>query len=325
MMQQLTDWLIFFERTFPSANSALILGPEPVLFDSGFGSDFPATEALLQDAGVSPADLSLVINSHYHSDHVGGNHGLQTRYGVPVAAYYTEGRLINQRDVVACSAEWLVQTIQPYTVDRLLEAGTEIHTGQVALKVVHSPGHTLGHISLYQPDDQIIILGDVVHANDVAWVNNFREGAGALERIMETLDHLLTMPIRLAISGHGPVHRDPKAVIESALRRYERWQQSPESVAWHAMKRIFAYALMLEDGMSRERVETYLLTSPWFRDFTTIYFQTTPAEFIEDLLQEMTRSGAARWHDNHLMATTAYHAPPPDWYPEPQLPRNWPK
>jgi glyoxylase-like metal-dependent hydrolase (beta-lactamase superfamily II) len=43
------------------------------------------------------------------------------------------------------------------------------------LQVIHTPGHTLGHISLYAPDEQILILGDAVHGDDVAWINPFRE------------------------------------------------------------------------------------------------------------------------------------------------------
>src|SRR3954466_9619358 len=69
-------WLTFFQRPFPSANMALLHGPRPVLFDTGFGSDADETESLLRQAGTPPDHLALIVNSHYHCDHVGGNHAL---------------------------------------------------------------------------------------------------------------------------------------------------------------------------------------------------------------------------------------------------------
>jgi hydroxyacylglutathione hydrolase len=72
------NWLRFVERPFPSANSVVIAGSNPVLVDTGYGSDLRWTESLLVERGIDPAGLSLVVNTHYHSDHVGGNAGLQT-------------------------------------------------------------------------------------------------------------------------------------------------------------------------------------------------------------------------------------------------------
>jgi glyoxylase-like metal-dependent hydrolase (beta-lactamase superfamily II) len=61
----------------------VIAGSKPVLVDSGYGSDLTRTEGLIGEQGLGLAGLSLVVNTHYHSDHVGGNAGLQGSYGVP--------------------------------------------------------------------------------------------------------------------------------------------------------------------------------------------------------------------------------------------------
>ena len=70
-MTHAPDWLGFFERTYPSANMALIRGESAVLVDTGYSSDLTDTENLLREAGVPPESLSLIVNTHYHSDHVG--------------------------------------------------------------------------------------------------------------------------------------------------------------------------------------------------------------------------------------------------------------
>lgn len=84
-------WLRFVERPFPSSNMVVIARDKPVLVDTGCGSDLTRTEGLLAEIGIGgPADLSLVVNTHHHSDHVGANAGLQGRHGVSVAP--TAGR-----------------------------------------------------------------------------------------------------------------------------------------------------------------------------------------------------------------------------------------
>ena len=320
----LPTWLHFFRRTFPSANMALVRGKRPVLVDTGFGSDLPETERLLHEVGVPPERLHLIVNTHYHCDHVGGNSGLQRKHGTSVATYYAEAKMVNDRDMSVGGAEWLVHPIEPYHVDRALYDGDQIDTGSVVLQVLHTPGHTLGHISLYEPRDQVLILGDSVHADDVSWVNIFQEGTGALYRTMETLEMLLRLSVRVAVSGHGPVHDDPHAAMRSALRRYERWLKDPSRVAWHACKRIFSYALILKDGMTEAMVHEYLLACPWFQDYSRTYLQQTPADFVRPLVEEMVRSEAAAWQNGQLVATAAYTPPPNDWYPSPLPPRRWP-
>ena len=319
------QWLHFFQRTYPSANMVLIADKHPLLVDSGFGSDLPETEQLLREAGVPPERLHLIVNTHYHGDHTGGNSGLQRRYGLPIAAHRWDAALINQRDWQACGAEWLNQPIEAYQVDRALSEGDEIDTGDRTFQVLHTPGHTLGHIALYEPREQVLICGDIVHSDDVAWLNVFREGTGVLQRAMDTLDKLAKLPIRQAYSGHGPAIDDPLTSINAARRRYEKWQGDPEKLGWHACKRIFIYALMLSEGMTIDEVRTYLLHSPWFYDYSRYIFRCKPADFVAPLLREVERSGAGYWHDGKLLPTMAYTIPAPNWSSGPTKPRDWPK
>ena len=74
----------------------------------------------INKVGVSPKELHLVVNTHYHSDHVGGNFYFQENYGVKIAAHKWEAELINSCDPEACSAEWLDLPVEPYRVDRKL-------------------------------------------------------------------------------------------------------------------------------------------------------------------------------------------------------------
>ena len=287
----------------------LLKGDSPVLFDTGYASDYSETVQLLRDAGTPPESLSLIVNSHYHPDHAGGNHQLQHDYGIPIAAHRWEGDMVNRRDPEACSAVWMRMPIDLYTVNRLLSDGDEIECGTVTLQVIHTQGHTLGHISLFEPESKTLLAGDAVHSDDVAWIGIFREGVGALRRALESLDRLAALAPKAMVSGHSALYEYPLKAIDTARRRYESWLAEPQRMGWHACKRILVYTLMLEDGMSREEVQAYLLTSPWFLDYSRYVFQTEPTDFVKPLVDELVRSGAAEWQNGKLMPSAPYSPP----------------
>ena len=302
----------------------LIRGERPLLVDTGFGSDTDETEQLIRAAGIPPQRLALIVNTHYHSDHVGGNHWLQMRYGVPIASHRWEAALINHRDPEAGSARWLDQPIAPYHVDRALSEGEEIDVGGVMLQVLHTPGHTLGHLALYEPAEQVLIAGDTVHAEDLGWIGCFREGVGALERAIETVERLLRLRVRFAFSGHGPAHQDFPKAARTAMRRYEQWVHAPEKMAWHACKRIFAYRLMLANGLPEAEVGPYLRHCQWFGDYSRGMFGQDPEAFLQPFLEELVRSGAAAWREGRLVALAPHQPPSAIWLAEQLPPGYWP-
>jgi hydroxyacylglutathione hydrolase len=312
-----------FRRPFPSANMALITGPRPILIDTGFGSDLAITERLLRDAGQDPASLFLIANTHAHCDHVGGNHALQRGYGIPVAASAIDAALINGRDVNAGDAEFLDQPVEPFRVDGVLAEGDELETGTVVLQVIATPGHTPGHLSFYAPEERVLVLGDVVHNDDVAWLNLCYEGPDPLDVMMGTLDRLAALRVDWACSGHGPRIENLAAVLDAARRRYENWRGKPHKIAWHACKRIFGYELMLEGGMTAERVREYLLAAPWFVAHSRQVFELEPAEFVTPLVDEMLRAGAARWEEGRLVTLTPYTPVSAAWLQQPGMRPKW--
>lgn len=317
------DLCAFFERPYPSANAVLLRGERPILVDSGFGSDVAELETWLRTQGVSPQRLALVVNTHHHSDHVGGNHVLQERYALLVAAHPCEADLVNRHDPEACVAAWLRQPVESYRVDRELREGDVLDTGGVTWQVLHTPGHTLGHLSLYAPKGRVLIVGDAVHLGDVGWLNPYREGVNALGRALETLERLSSLDVRLAFPGHGPALQHSTDVLAAGRARLEAWRAAPEKVAWHACKRIFAFALMIEGGLAEAEVEAYLLDSPWLQDHAAHAFGLEPHAFVPLLLREMVRSGAAGWQDGRLLARGEHRTPQPGWARGATTPGQW--
>jgi glyoxylase-like metal-dependent hydrolase (beta-lactamase superfamily II) len=115
----LPTWVTWLQRPFPDANLLLVRGRDAALVDSGFVGHAKDTADW---ARTQAPDLALVVNTHWHSDHVGGNALLQ-RSGVAVAASTPDADAVNRRDPGCCVAEYLDQPVAPYTVDRALSDG----------------------------------------------------------------------------------------------------------------------------------------------------------------------------------------------------------
>lgn len=306
------DWLVFEQRSFPSCNLILFRGGELALVDSGYGGDIRRTSDLLRSHHVSPEDIKLVLNTHHHSDHVGGNAWLQS-HSAQIAAHAWEAELVNSEDQNACNADWLDQPVDAYRVDWHLHDGDIIDAGGLQLRVIHTPGHTLGSICFFEPRDRILVLGDIAHHEDVGWLTVFREGIGSLQRAILTLRRLIDLDAEIALSGHGPAISAPSSALGDALKRYESWMGDPTRPAWHACKRIFAYRLMITHGMAEENVPDYLIGARWFRDHAQNIFGMMPEEFVDPFIAELYRSNAATRVDGNVVASTPYNPPLGSW------------
>src|SRR5699024_1243816 len=161
------------------------------------------------------------------------------------------------------------------------------------------------------------------HRDDVGWINIFREGVSGVYRSIESLQYLHQLSIKEAYSGHGPKIERPKLSIERAIERLKRWAENPESIGWHACKRVYTYALMIENGMHKDDLESYLLKQNWFQDFARYIFRSKPEEFVHKLIHEMIRSRAAQWNGDLLMATAPYDVANPKWVERNIQPKDW--
>ncbi|WP_158745996.1 MBL fold metallo-hydrolase [Acidisphaera sp. L21] len=318
----MNDAVAFFQRPFPSANAVLLRGERPVLVDGGFGADVPALLAWLQAQGVPAEHLSLLVNTHFDCDHAGANHVLSGQFSIPIATHWAEAALVNARDAEACRARYLHQPVEPYRVDWAMEPGDVVDTGLAHWMVVETPGHTAGHLSLHAPALGLLVTGDAVHSNDLGWVDATRPDM--LDAAEATMRRLAELRIGCALSGHGPPTTDPAAALAVAARRLAGWRSAPERMAWHGAKRVFAYALMVENGLDEAEITPLLLRSPWFVAYAAMPFCVDPADLVGPLMAEMLRSGAARWQGGRLVAGSPYTPPPPGWAWAPTEPTLWP-
>ncbi|MET9810860.1 MBL fold metallo-hydrolase [Streptomyces halstedii] len=314
----LPSWLTWWQRPFPDANTLLLPGQRPALVDTGFVGHADETAAW---ARAHAGTVDLVVNTHWHSDHVGGNALLQAR-GAAVAAGTPEAEAITRRDPGCCAAEYLDQPVAPYTVDVPLDDGQVLRLGDADWEVVRAPGHTPGHLALWQPEERLLVVGDALSDYDVGWVNLALDGPDGATTALASLKRMADLDPRLILPSHGPIPADPAAAFAAALRRAQRLVDDPAGAVWYGARRIFAFALMIRDGIPAEEVDPYLHARAWLTDAARL-LNVTPEVLAAELVTTMLGSGAIVMRDGRLHAA-ADHTPVARAALRVPYPRAWP-
>ncbi|MFE5118265.1 MBL fold metallo-hydrolase [Streptomyces sp. NPDC056669] len=314
----LPSWATWWQRPFPDANTLLLCGRQPALVDSGFVGHAQETADW---AHAHAGTIELIVNTHWHSDHVGGNALLQAR-GAGIAAGAPEADAILRRDPGCCAAEYLDQPVAPYTVDVSLDDGQVLRLGDADWEVARTPGHTPGHLALWQPDERLLVVGDALSDYDVGWVNLALDGPEAAATALASLTRMADLDPRVILPSHGPVPVDPGAAFAGALRRAQRLVDDPGGAVWYGARRIFAFALMIRGGIPAGEVEPYLHARQWLADAARL-LDRTPEALAGELVTTMLASGAVVLRDGRLHAG-ADHAPVPAAALRVPYPRDWP-
>jgi len=124
------------------------------------GDEVPRILNVLKESGL---DLKYIINTHGHFDHVAGNQGLQDASGAPILIHPADAPMLNQ---LAASARSFGLTAENSPApDRLIEDDDTIEFGTLSLKVLHTPGHTPGGVSLAM--DGNVFVGDTLFAGSI--------------------------------------------------------------------------------------------------------------------------------------------------------------
>ncbi|MEU3692881.1 MBL fold metallo-hydrolase [Streptomyces narbonensis] len=314
----LPSWLTWWQRPFPDANTLLLPGQRPALVDTGFVGHAEETTAW---ARAHAGNIALVVNTHWHSDHVGGNALLQAR-GAAIAAGTPEADAIARRDPGCCAAEYLDQPVAAYTVDVPLDDGQVLRLGDADWEVVRTPGHTPGHLALWQPDERLLVVGDALSDYDVGWVNLALDGPDAAATALASLKRMADLDPRVILPSHGPIPTDPAAASAAALRRAQRLVDDPAGAIWYGARRILAFALMIREGISTDEIEPYLHARAWLTDAARL-LDVNPEDLATELVTGMLGSGAIVLRDGRLHAAADHTPVAPEALRVP-YPRAWP-
>ncbi|MBI4289027.1 MAG: MBL fold metallo-hydrolase [Chloroflexi bacterium] len=180
-------------------NVYLLLGPEPVLIDSGEGKEKIVGPRVkyLQDMGVKPR---YILITHGHPDHWGGAVKIREVSGAKILAHRSEKK--------------------PPEGTQPIDDGFKLELGKWTIQAIHTPGHTPGSICYWAPQLGALFTGDSILGIGTTVI---RPKEGDMGRYVESLKKLLPLPLKVVYPGHGPAVNSPLPKIEELIRhRQER-------------------------------------------------------------------------------------------------------
>jgi len=193
----------------PFSNSILVLDKRKALIDTGCG-------ASIMEKLLSLERFDLVLNTHSHPDHTGGNwivrERSEARIVVPEEGLDSIGstdklsvRMMGAHLGEIWKRDYLPITgYRDFTPDGVYGDGAEFDLGAIKLIAVHTPGHLRDHYGFFEPASGTMIGGDIDLSPFGPWYGNAESNIGAFK---SSVKRLQDMPIATYISGHArPVH-----------------------------------------------------------------------------------------------------------------------
>jgi glyoxylase-like metal-dependent hydrolase (beta-lactamase superfamily II) len=292
-----------FERGWLSANNILFHGGRPsALVDSGYATHAPQTVALVRQA-LGERPLDLLLNTHLHSDHCGGNAALQAHYP-DVVTWIPPGLAAQVRDwdPVALTYEPTGQHCPRFRMDRLLQPGTGLVLGDRAWQVHGAPGHDQHSVVLFEPRERILISADALWANGFGVVFQELEGEQAFAEVGATLDLIEALQPRLVIPGHGALFTDVAAALQTARRRLQAFIEDPVRHAGHAAKVLLKFKLLQLQRVRYADLERWALATAYFPLILERHFPgREPAAWIRTLVDDLVTAKAATLLNGELI------------------------
>jgi len=285
-----------FVRDWLSSNNIVLKGRDgAVVIDSGYVRHVPLTLALLASRqGLDGAPLAKLVNTHCHSDHMGGNAAIARAYGCPIALPASEAPLIEAWDTKTLLLDYADQYADRFVVDETLDAGATYVWGDLEWQALAAPGHDMAALVFYNPEHGILISGDALWRNGYGFVMPPEIDPDAMPATRATLEMLSTLDVRVVIPGHGDSFTDVEPALERAFKRLTAFEADSQRMARHALKVLLTFALLDRRQMRLADLPAYVDRVPIYRDFNARFFGLAPSELAATLVGELERVGAVR-------------------------------
>ncbi len=167
---------------------------EAVVIDPGGDAD-----KILLSLADSELKVKYIINTHGHFDHVCGNGKMKDATGADILIHPLDAAMLGMLSSNAAVFGISVENSPP--CDQTIEEGETISFGNISLKVIHTPGHTPGGISLYT--DGIVFVGDTLFAGSIGRTDFPGGDYDTLISSIKTKLFDMEDDMRV-LSGHGP-------------------------------------------------------------------------------------------------------------------------
>ncbi|XYH93607.1 MBL fold metallo-hydrolase [Sorangium sp. So ce1128] len=276
-MPALPSHITFLQRGVLNSNSVVVHEPDGFLvFDTGYFTGARALErAIAEQAGRPLAELAMIVNTHAHPDHTGGNAYLQERSGCEIVTSDIDRMLIESGDPVTLMRDWADLQCPSFDVTRAVRPGDTLAFGGSEFIVVEGAGHAAGEVSYYCARDKLLICGDLLWQSGFSNVVPLVEGMGGLARHERSLSALRGFDVEIAIPGHGPLVVGRDAVrrrIDESVETIRFYRAHRDRWASTVLKSFIVMHVLAGEPVTRSAFVGRCERSPWFQEQAARFF-----------------------------------------------------
>ncbi len=299
---QITENFYFIERGYLNSNQFLFRGERPVLIDTGYITHLDHTRALVSALGVDPRNVALILTTHCHCDHVGGNRFFQEQSGCEVALHPLGKRWMDSHDDWNPWWRYFDQQAVFFDATRGIEDGEKIAIGKREWEAIYAPGHARDLIVLYNRDDRVLISSDALMENDTPPLVPAVEGEDCLENALYSLEKIEELDVRLVFPGHGSPFEDVKTALARARKCIERYREKPEEMGREIIKKAIIFQLLIRGRASEQSFSSLITGSPWYRDLCERYLGGEREAVYQEIMGDFLGRGIV-FRKNGMLGT----------------------
>ena len=290
------------ERGWLSSNSIVITGRDQcALIDSGYCTHSEQTLVLVESV-LQGRTLDVLLNTHLHSDHVGGNAALQARYpAVHTLIPPGHAQYVADWDTEKLTYKPTGQNCPQFRFDATLQPGTELRLGGWLWQVHAAPGHDTHSVILFEPSTRTLVSADALWERGFGVVFPELDGDDAFHEVAQTLDVIQALKPLLVIPGHGSPFTDVTGALVRARQRLDGFVTDPARHLQHAAKVLLKFKLLELQSVSLADLLTWAEATPYVAKLVAQqYAGHTLPEALDVLVQDLVRAGAASLQGTQL-------------------------
>ncbi|WP_321959962.1 MBL fold metallo-hydrolase [Paraburkholderia sp. J7] len=295
-----------FERGWLSSNNVLLVDEaRAALVDTGYATHAEQTLALVRHA-LGPRALDLIVNTHLHSDHCGGNAQLQAHWPCATLIPAASAAIVRDWDEARLSFLATGQTCERFAFTGTLAAGEQLTLGGFEWEVIGAPGHDPDSVMLYAAGPRLLISADALWEHGFGVIFPELDGASGFAEQQAVLEAIAKLDVRTVIPGHGKPFANVEAALERAFSRLAWLRADPARNAKNALKVLIVFKLLEVRAMTFDSLMTMLESAACLRAAAQ---QLAPRgawpALLRELAGELAKSGALIANGERLEAPAA--------------------
>ncbi|MGZ6202938.1 MAG: MBL fold metallo-hydrolase [Thermodesulfobacteriota bacterium] len=255
-----------------------------LIIDTGWNQEvcIEAMKAGLKELGVDTKKTDFFI-THLHADHFGLVSNLNTdtskiyfnqpdadrfKSGFRLDAFLNFARLNgypeNELEKALQSHPGLKFRAKENLAFRILKEGDILSIGNYGFKCIETPGHTWGHMCLYEPDKKIFVSGDHILNDITPNIQLWSDEWDPLKEYLASLDKVYQLDIELVLPGHRGIFKNCKERIQELKHHHQNRLEEIISILGKGCLNAFQVASKMSWDILSDSWDLFPVSQKWF-------------------------------------------------------------